>query len=128
MVILGIFLLLVLWTIGVRQPEHTRSRPWPSLFWRLALVIAAVRIGALWLGVEGLRRSDWLQVPAYLLVMTGWPDLYLARFARAAPVRWAIWGSLILAVSSLPWSGAFLWLAEWGRTKSPINFRKNRGR
>jgi hypothetical protein len=81
--------------------------------WRMACVIAAVRISALWLGSAGLRREGWPQIPGYLLLMLDLPEIYLIRAARYAPDRWAILGSLILAGTSLAWAAAFLWL--WNR-------------
>jgi hypothetical protein len=119
MVILGFLLVLVLclygvWRLSARTPG--RRYGW-SVVWRFACLIAALRIGAIWLGLAGLRRSDWVQVPAYFLLMAGWPDLYIVRAARAEPLRWGILASLVLAATSLAWSAAFLWLAKRLRSK-----------
>jgi len=84
-----------------------------SEVWRVACVIAAVRVSALWLGSAGLRRAGWPQIPGYLLLMLDLPEIYLIRAARDAPERWAILGSLILAGTSLAWAAAFVWL--WTR-------------
>ncbi|HYX51950.1 MAG TPA: hypothetical protein VE783_00755 [Candidatus Limnocylindrales bacterium] len=79
---------------------------------KLACLIAAVRIAALWIGLAGIQRGDWLQIPAQFLLMLGWPDIYLARAARAQPVRWALICTLILAGTSFIWSMVLLWFAN----------------
>jgi hypothetical protein len=112
MVILGFLLVLIVcfygvWQLYFQAPGSPRGR---SIVWRLACLIAAVRIGALWIGLAGLGRSNWLQVPVYFLLMLGWPDVYFARSARSEPLRWGIACSLILGATSVVWSAALLWL------------------
>jgi hypothetical protein len=119
MVILGFSLVLVLclygvWRLSARTPG--RRYGW-SVVWRLAGLIATLRIGAIWLGIFGLQRSDWVQVLGYLMLMAGWQDIYIVRAARADPLRWGILASLVLAATSLAWSAAFLWLAKRLRSK-----------
>ena len=41
--------------------------------WRLACLIAGLRLAALWLGVTGLARPDWLQALAYFVLMLDLP-------------------------------------------------------
>ncbi len=96
MMILGflfvlIFCLYGVWRLSARSP---RNRYGCSPIWRLACLIAVLRISALWVGLAGLRRSDWLQVPANFVLMLGLPDIYIVKAARAQPLRWAILGSL----------------------------------
>jgi hypothetical protein len=81
-------------------------------------VIATLRISALWLGQAGLSRADWLQVPAYLALMLGLPEIYIVRSARTAPFRWAMLGSVILAATSVLWASAFFWVANRLRLKA----------
>jgi hypothetical protein len=112
MLTLGSALVLVFCTYGVYRLS-TRTRPdqwgWPEV-WRLACMIAGLRLAALWLGVTGLRRPDWLQGPAYLVLMLDLPEVYLVRGARTDPHRWAVLGSLLLAATSFAWAAAFVWL------------------
>ena len=82
---------------------------------------AALRISALWLGQAGLSRADWLQVPAYLALMLGLPEIYIVRGARTVPLRWAMLGSVILAATSLLWASAFFWLTNRLRLKARRN-------
>lgn len=114
MVILGFLLVLALgiygvWRLSARPSGHRYD--W-SLVWRLACLIAAFRISAVWLGLAGLRRSDWVQVPAFFMLMVGWPDIYIVSAARAEPLRWGILASLVLAATSLAWSAALLWVVR----------------
>src|ERR1700730_14520593 len=118
MVILGVLLILALciygvWRLSARSPSR---RYGGSGIWRLAGLIATVRIGAIWLGIFGLQRSDWVQVPAYLLLVAGLPDIYIVRAAQGDPVRLAIFASLVLAATSVAWSPAFLWFVRRLRT------------
>jgi len=62
MVILGVLLILALciygvWRLSARSPSR---RYGGSGIWRLAGLIATVRIGAIWLGIFGLQHSDWV--------------------------------------------------------------------
>jgi hypothetical protein len=114
MIILGFLLLLVLstygvWRLSARSPG--RRDGWTVIL-RVAGLIATLRIGAIWLGIFGLQRSDWVQVPAYFLLMAGWPDIYIVRAARAEPLRWGLLASLVVAATSPAWAAAFLWLAK----------------
>jgi hypothetical protein len=79
--------------------------------WRVAFLIAVLRIGALWLGAIGLRSSGWPQVLGYFFVMLTLPDIYLAKFARSQPLEWMAIGSAILAVTSLMWAALIVRVA-----------------
>ena len=121
MVVLSLMLVLGFSVYGVwrlsGQPSSHRIR-WSAL-WRLAFLIAILRISALWIGWADLRRSDWLQAPGYLILMLGLPDIYIVKAARAEPLRWAILCSLTLAATSFAWSAALLWVANRHWSKSP---------
>ena len=97
------------WRLAGRPPGHRTS--W-SAIWRVAFLIAVLRISALWVGFAGLQRSDWLQVPAYFILLLVLPDIYFVKAVRTDPLRWATLGSLILATTSFAWSAAFLWVAN----------------
>ncbi len=115
MVILIFAVVLVCCIYGIYRLS-TRTTPYLcfwSRLWRVACVIAAVRVPALWLGSAGLRRAGWPQIPGYFLLVLDLPEIYLIRAARYTPERWAILGSLILAGTSLAWAAAFVWL--WNR-------------
>jgi hypothetical protein len=112
MVILAFAVILAFCTYGVyRLSNRTRTgqRGW-SQVWRLACVIAGLRVAALWLGGSGLRRPDWLQGPAYLVLMLDLPELFVIRGTRTDPHRWELLGSLILVATSFAWAALFVWL------------------
>lgn len=102
-----------MYRLRTRIPLHRCG--WSGV-WRLAILIAALRLSALWFGVSGLRRPDWLQVPAYLVLMLDLPELYLVKSTRTEPFRWALQGSVILAATSFAWAAAFLWV--WNRLRA----------
>lgn len=114
MVILGLLLVLIVacygvWRLFLRAPGPGFG--WSSI-WRLACLIGAMRIAALWIGFAGLQRTDWLQILAQFMLILAWPDLYFVRAMRAEHVRWALSASLILAITSFAWSAALLWLVS----------------
>jgi len=119
MVILGL-LFVVIGCVYANRRLSTKSSDyrfgWPAI-WRLACIIGALRISALWVGLAGLRRSDWWQVPANFILMLGLPDIYIVRAARAEPLLWAVLGSLTLAATSFVWSSSLLWVANRTRRK-----------
>jgi hypothetical protein len=112
MVILGFAVLLVCCGYVIyRLSGRLMHRRWDWVeVCRTACVIAAVRIAAVWLGIVGFGRSDWLQVWAYLVVMLDLPEIYVLRSLRNDPLRWAILASCILAVTSIAWAAAFVWV------------------
>jgi hypothetical protein len=87
------------------------SRRWTAV-WRLAVLIAAVRIAALWGGSAAYSRSDWFQIPGYLTLMADLPELYIVRGLRTHPLLWELSASLALAVTSPLWAAWFVWLAR----------------
>lgn len=91
-------------------------RAWPlsgaqrqgwSGVWRLACVIATVRIGAFAIGALLLRDSDWRQSLGYVLVLVGLPEIYAAKIVRSHPKEWFGIGCALLAGSSILWAGLF---------------------
>lgn len=98
--------------LSLRSPLHQCG--WNAV-WRLACLIAALRLSALWFGVAGLLRSDWLQVPAYLLLMLSLPEIYLVKGIRTEPYRWAMAGSVVLATTSFLWAAGLIWV--WNRVR-----------
>lgn len=105
-----VFCIWGMYRLAGRTPSNRWS--WPRV-WRLACLIAVLRITALWLGMTGLRRPDWLQIPAYLALMLDLPEIYLIKSTRAEPYHWAILGSAILAATSIAWAAVFF--AVWTR-------------
>lgn len=99
----------VLWHPGAHYPN--RRYEWHAL-WRLACFIGIVRIGALWLGAAAYRNPGWRQVVGYFLQMLALPEIYLARSARANPLRWLVVGSTLLAASSLVWAALLIWMGR----------------
>ena len=110
-----IFCIYGMYRLGTRIPLHRCG--WPRV-WRLACLIAAVRLSALWFGVVGLGRPDWLQVPAYLVLMLDLPELYLVKSARTEPYHWAMLGSVVLATTSFAWAAGFFWV--WNRLRAKV--------
>lgn len=96
------------WRLAARSPRQFQRRP---KLWELAVLIGGVRIGALWLGLAGLRGHGRAQVWGHGLLMIGLPEIYLAKSARAEPIKWAIFATLILAVSSFVWAEILIWVA-----------------
>src|SRR5215472_5610919 len=98
MVILGLLLVVIGCAYANRRLSAQSSdlrTGWPAI-WRLACIIGALRISALWVGL---------------------PDIYIVRAVRAEPLLWAVLGSLTLAATSLVWSLSLLWVANRTRSK-----------
>ena len=119
MLILIFAMVMVFCIYGIYRLTNTRvplyRLGWASV-WRLACLIAALRLSALWFGVAGLRRPDWLQVPTYFLLMLDLPDIYLVKGTRTEPYRWAMLGSVLLAATSFAWAAGFCWV--WNRLRA----------
>lgn len=107
-----VFCIYGVYRLSFRNPLHQCG--W-SAVWRLACLIAALRLSALWFGVAGLRRSDWVQVPAYLVLMLDLPEIYLVKGIRTEPYRWAMAGSVVLATTSFLWAAGLIWV--WNRVR-----------
>jgi hypothetical protein len=95
--------------LAMRSPQPRFG--WHAL-WRLAVLIAAVRVGALWVGNAAYQDPGWPQVYGYVLLMTGLPEIYLARIARADPRNWLFLGSALLAASSFVWAALLVWVVN----------------
>lgn len=123
MVIIGFLIILVLcvygvWKLVLRAPRQRFD--W-SIVWRMASLIAALRISALWAGLAAFRDSGWAQIPGYFLLMTGLPDIYVVKSIRSEPLLWGTLASAILAATSVFWSAALIWLMDRLRRQRHFN-------
>ena len=110
--LLGICILALaggLWHLAARP----KGRGYGSqALWRLACLMGAVRIGALWLGAAGLSDPGWPQVFGYFLLMLTLPEVYVARSVRANLREWVLVGTGLLAVTSFAWAAVLIWVAD----------------
>jgi hypothetical protein len=97
------------WYLSARPA--TRRYGWRVL-WRLALLIAALRIGALWLGATTSDSSGWVQLPGYFLQLVGLPEIYFVRSMRNTPMKWGMAASLLLLAGSFVWAASLVWVAN----------------
>lgn len=67
---------------AVRSSQHRFG--WSTL-WRLACVIGAARIAVLWVGSAVYQNPTSPPGLGYMLLVTGLPEIYLVRGARARP-------------------------------------------
>jgi hypothetical protein len=113
-VILALTLVLALCIYGaLRLSTRTPScRLGWSGVWRLACLIAILRIGGLWFGYFEFRRSDWVQNAAYLVVTLTLPEIYMVESFRTEPFRLAMLTSAILAITSFAWAAALVWVSN----------------
>ncbi len=115
MVIIGFLAVLVLCAFGLLKLARSGAAVQPldwSLVSRLAVFIGVLRIAALWAGLASLRDSGWVQIPGDLLLLTSLPEIYVVRSTRAEPLLWGTLASLILAVTSVIWSAAIIWVVQ----------------
>jgi len=103
------------WYLAARR---TSGRHGCQLMWRLAVVIASLRIGALWIGAATNHSFGWLQIPGYFLQLIGLPEIYFVRSMRNTPLKWATAASMLLLVSSFMWAASFVWAANRFRAKT----------
>jgi hypothetical protein len=109
LVVIVIALAAWLWRLRVRSVRPHYG--WRAL-WPLAVVIASLRIGALWVGNAAYRDPGSPQGWGYLLQLTGLPEIYFVRGARADPTKWLVYGSMVLAATSLAWAAVLVWAAN----------------
>ena len=110
--LLGICILALaggLWHLAARPKG---GRYGLQALWRLACLIGAVRIGALWLGAAALSDPGWPQVFGYFLLMLTLPEIYVARSVRANPREWVLVGTVLLAATSFAWAAVLIWVAD----------------
>ena len=88
-------------------PFSQKQRHGYAGVWRLACVIAAVRISVFRTGAALMHGADWRQSVGYMLVLAGFPEIYAARALRHEPAAWLATCCLLLAASSLLWAGFF---------------------
>jgi len=77
--------LLHLWLV---PPVHADSNlsVWLARSVAFGLRDGRTAVAALWFGATGLRRPDFLQVPAYFVLMQDLPEIYLVSSARTEPM------------------------------------------
>lgn len=68
-------------------PFSQKQRHGYAGVWRLACVIAAVRISVFGTGAALMHSADWRQSVGYILVLAGLPEIYAARALRHDPRR-----------------------------------------
>ncbi|PYV33433.1 MAG: hypothetical protein DMG22_09995 [Acidobacteria bacterium] len=125
LLILAVAVAIGLWRLSARAP---RSRYGWGALWRLACLIASVRISALLIGLAAYRDPGWTQIPGYFLLMLGMPEIYFVRGARFETRKWAILSSMLLAVSSFAWAALLVWVANRLRTQDGASPRNQGGR
>ena len=113
---LSLFLLVIVialaaWLWRLRARSVLPRYGWQVL-WPLAVVIASVRIGALWVGNALYRDPGSLQGWGYLLQLTALPEIYFVRGARADSARWLVYGSTVLGATSLVWAALLVWVGN----------------
>jgi hypothetical protein len=106
------------WLWHLAASPTSRRYGWHVL-WRLACLIAAVRTSALWLGMATNFSSGWVQIPGYFLQMTALPEIYVLKFMRNSPFRWAIVATAVLVLSSFAWAALLVWIANRLRRETP---------
>ena len=84
----------------------TQRHGWAGV-WRLAYLIAAVRIGAFGIGVISMRSPDWVQSVGYILILAGLPEIYAAKALRSDKAAWFVACCALLAASSILWAALF---------------------
>jgi hypothetical protein len=84
----------------------TKRQGWAGV-WRLACVIAFVRIAAFGIGAWSLQSSSWVQSAGYILTLTGLPEIYAVKALRSDPAAWFGAGCALLAGSSILWAALF---------------------
>ena len=99
--------------------DTNRRYGW-HVIWRMAFLIAALRIGALWLGAATNGNSGWVQIPGYFLQLVGLPEIYFVRSLRNAPLKWATAASIVLLVSSFVWAAALVWVSNRFHAKKSV--------
>jgi hypothetical protein len=111
LVLLVIIVVLAAWLRHLAMRGSGPRFGWHVL-WRLAFLIGAVRIAALWLGNAASNDPGWPQKVGYFLLMLGLPEIYFVRSTRGDPLTWLLVGSALLAASSLAWAALLLWVAN----------------
>jgi hypothetical protein len=75
--------------------------------WRLASMIAAVRVSIFGTGVLLMRSADWRQSAGYILILVGLPEIYAAKALRFQTTAWFAACCALLAASSILWAALF---------------------
>lgn len=106
-VVLFVLILACVYGLWRALPFSNRQRHGWSGVWRLACVIAAVRISVFGIGVLWMQNRDWRQGVGYILALVGLPEIYAARALRFHAAEWFAACCALLAASSLPWAALF---------------------
>jgi|SRR5215471_12535723 len=97
------------WYLAARR---TSGRHGWQVMWRLAVLIASLRIGALWIGAATNHSSGWVQIPGYFLQLIGLPEIYFVRSMRNTELKWEMTATLLLLATSFVWAALFVWVAN----------------
>jgi hypothetical protein len=84
----------------------TKRQGWAGV-WRLACVIACLRIAAFGIGTWSLQSSGWMQSVGYILILAGLPEIYAAKALRSDTAAWFGAGCALLTGSSILWAALF---------------------
>ena len=93
-----------LWRVLPFSKEQRQG--WPGV-WRLACLIAAVRIGLFGIGVLLMRNPNEIQSVGYMLVLVGLPEISAAKALRSDASVWFTACCALLAGSSIVWALLF---------------------
>jgi hypothetical protein len=88
-------------------PFSTAQRQGWAGVWRLACIIALVRVTIFAIGAIMMRTADWRQSLGYILALVGLPEIYAAKALRVEPTAWLAACSALLAASSFLWAALF---------------------
>jgi hypothetical protein len=102
--VVAVSLIYVVWRAFPFSPIERRR--WAGA-WRLAIVIAAVRIGVFASGALLMRHADWRQGVGYVFVLVGLPEIHAAKMLRSNPAAWLAACCALLAATSLVWATLF---------------------
>jgi len=106
---IGLLLLISACIYGVWRVlpfSRTKRQGWAGV-WRLACMIACLRIAAFGVGAWSLQSSGWVQSMGYILILAGLPEIYAAKALRSDTAAWFGAGCALLAGSSILWAALF---------------------
>lgn len=81
-----------------------------SAVWKWGLLIAAIRLAALFSTVIGFRYSDWRQVAGYFLSVLYLPEALLLRSLRYDTTKWAVSMAVVIFFASFLYSAILVHL------------------
>jgi hypothetical protein len=104
LLVFGIACIYALWR--ALPFSNTQRHGWSGV-WRLACVIATVRISIFGSGALLMRYADWRQGVGYVLVLVGLPEIYAAKTFRFQAMDWVVLCCVLLTASSVIWAALF---------------------